>query len=265
MSSCSLDIRPVRLAAWLGRAAASARPVLGAALGAAALLLLPQSPAMAVVVIDDFSTGGFISTQGPLGFGTPGVNVQSGSMAGGQRYVAFETDAGLTGSTAPSKVAVTTGDKRFTMETGSGIAQRTSVLYGLSAPGVVAPLALDLSGEDRLRIGFASNSAQLNFNILLYNGITPYTQIGINILANANPFYVDFFFADGAYPSGPIDFSHIDLIYLQTQSTEYGQSFVLTSITAVPEPATLPMLGAGALLLAGLRLRSRAVLQARLP
>jgi PEP-CTERM motif len=38
---------------------------------------------------------------------------------------------------------------------------------------------------------------------------------------------------------------------LQTQSTEYGQSHALTSITTVPEPASLPMLGAGSLLLLG--------------
>jgi hypothetical protein len=235
--------------AWRQRRGARrrfARPLLGAA----ALLTLAQAPAMAAVLIDDFSSGGFILTQGPLGFGTPGVDIQSGSMVGGQRYVAFETDATLTGSTEQSKVAVTTGDQRFTMETGAGIAQRTSVLYGFSGMGAVTPLGLDLSGDDRIRINFAYNSAQLNFNILLYNGITPYTQIGINILANPSPFSVDFVFADGAYPSGPIDFSHIDLIYLQTQSTEYGQSFALNSISAVPEPATLPMLGTGALLLA---------------
>jgi hypothetical protein len=120
----------------------------------------------------------------------------------------------------------------------------------------VTPLALDLRSEDRIRINFAYNSAQLNFNILLYNGITPYTQIGLNILAHDHPFSVDFVFADGAYPSGPLDFSHIDLIYLQTQSTDHGQSYALTSITAVPEPASLPRLGLGALGLGWWRTRA---------
>jgi hypothetical protein len=84
----------------------------------------------------------------------------------------------------------------------AGIAQRTSVLYGFAGSAGVMPLALDLRGEDRIRINFAYNSAQLNFNILLYDGITPYTQIGLNILANPGPFSVDFAFADGVYPSG---------------------------------------------------------------
>lgn len=233
------------------------RRALRAALGGTALLLLAQSPAMAVVTIDDFSSGGFIHTQGPLGFGSPSIELQSGSMAGGRRFVAFETDSGLTGSSAESKVAVTTADHRFWMETGEGIAQRTSVLYGYGGVGDVTPLALDLSGQDRIRVDFAFNSAQLNFNILLYNGITPYVQIGVNVLASDHPFSVDFRFADGAYPGGPIDFSHIDMIYLQTQSTQYGQSFVLNSISAVPEPASPAMLCAGMLLLAGVRLHAR--------
>jgi hypothetical protein len=209
------------------------------------ILTLKSAPALADVLIDDFSSGSFSQTVGITGF-SPWVGFQSGPFVGGTRLVSVETFDG-THAENPSTVAVTPAGT-FEMQSGAGVSHRVILAYGRDNNYGITPLGLDLSGTDRIRIHFTHNNSpfnQLNFNIQLYNGITPYVQIGYNVPGSAAPFDWDFKYADGAYPGGPIDFSHIDLMVFQAQGAQDWGIDAITAISAVPEPESSAMLLAG--------------------
>ena len=160
-----------------------------------AKLPLAHTPALADVAIDDFSTGVFTETLGVAG-NLPWVGFQSGSMVGGSRAVAVETFDSI-GEARPTTVAVTPAGA-FEVQSGPGISHRINLIYG-KTPNGDAPLALDLSNEDRIRIHFTHNNSpfnQINFNLTMYNGVSPYLQIGYNVPGSAVPFDWDFMFAD---------------------------------------------------------------------
>jgi MYXO-CTERM domain-containing protein len=232
--------------------------------GAGALVLLAASlPAQALVTIDNFASGpfnaGYVSdASGRVSVG----DVETGSMAGGVRdwSVALIGPAGL-GAT----VDISPSGFAFHSETGLG--HRFDWTYGSSYVTHHA-MNLDLSGEDRLHFQFAEAPLGLNFNVLLYyNGwVGNYSQLGLNIAPQTSPFGVDFRFADFAThmanSSSSADFAHVSGIYIVTQSgssyTTGGEGFRITSISAVPEPASAAMALAGLGVLLGLRRRSQA-------
>ena len=135
----------------------------------------------------------------------------------------------------------------FEVQSGPGISHLVALLYG-NTPNGNAPLALDLSGEDRLRIHFTSPFNQLNFNLTMYNGAAPYLQIGYNVPGSATPFDWDFKFGDGILGAPPgvtkFDFSDVSCMAFQAQG---GQDWGTDNIFAVsvPEPGSAALMFAG--------------------
>jgi hypothetical protein len=230
-----------------------------------AFITLSQG-AHALMVIDDFSTGEFAQSVGITGFNDPSTwftDQQSGTMIGGTRTVTLET-GGINGSTNSSTIGV--GGGALELELGVETTHRLGINYG------AIPLGLDLSGEDRLRLDFNSNTDGLNFNILLFDDTASYLQIGYNITPSATPFNWDFLFSDGVLGAQPgvttFNFNNISSIYLQTQTGIAGQDFSISGISAthmdVPEPTTLLLFGLGFVgLLSVERWRQRQVIRQR--
>ncbi|MGE0484543.1 MAG: PEP-CTERM sorting domain-containing protein [Gammaproteobacteria bacterium] len=219
--------------------------------GIAACLSLHAGVTLAVVIIDDFSSGGLA----PAIVGITGLNdpntwydaFQSGGMVGGQREVVLETVA-VNSSTATSEIAVQNG--LLDVDGGFDVLHRLNLRYGKS-PGGNAPLGLDLSGADRIRIEFDHASADLNLHVTLFNGNTPRWSISGGTLASTGAFYADLVFADGVLGAAPgvtdFDFTDISYLFVQTQSnSQHGaDDFAISRILAlraVPEPATVLLL-----------------------
>ena len=231
--------------------------------GAAAVLLFSQTAIVhADIVFDDFDSGSFAHAMGPSGFNNPAtefIDIQAGSMLGGHRLVTLETSDTF-GQGSISTISAGKFDDSLLVTTGIGIGERTNIVWGISQygalPTILTPLNLDLSGADRVRMHFDFLSNQLNVNIQLFNGITPYAQLGQNILQSATPFDQDFLFADDL-AGHVVDYAHIDLIVIIIQTPFAGTDFAIgkvSAIRAVPLPPSWPLLCAALL---GLRRRVR--------
>jgi MYXO-CTERM domain-containing protein len=227
------------------------------ALGAA---MFCAGPARAEIVIDDFLTDNFSEAFAAAPADANYFRVQNGAMAGGQRlWNLLLRGADNLGAT------VEIGDGSFRFHSDMGVGHRFDWYYG--TPNAL-PLTLDLSGESTLRFQFLEAARGLNFNVLLYyrGEYDNYSQLGVNIAPHNTPFNVDFSFADFAAaiadPSRPADFSHVSHIYIVTQSGGYyaggGESFAITSISAVPEAPGWALVLAGVAALAGLQRRRAA-------
>jgi hypothetical protein len=231
------------------------RLALVAALGAALAL-----PAHAVVMIDDFSTGAFSGAfaAGPAPADPTYHRQQTGTMASGYRdwYLLVRGDPSL-----GALVDITPAG--FDLRTNMGVGHRFDWFYGETYVGHDHSMLLDLSHENTLRFSFDEVERGLNFNVLVYfrHQINNYAQLGVNIAPTHGPVNVDFAFSDfvAADPSRPADFSQVSGIYIVTQSGGYyaggGESFRMTSISAVPEVPSAALLLAGLPLLAWRRRR----------
>jgi len=217
----------------------------------AAAALASTLPAHAVVMVDDFSSGAFSGAfaAAPAPHDPTYHRQQTGTMASGYRdwylLVRGPEDLGALVDITPAG---------FDLRSNMGVGHRFDWFYGETYVGYDHSMLLDFSHESTLRFGFAEVERGLNFNVLIYfrHQIDNYAQLGINIAPTSSPVNVDFQLADfvAADHTRPVDFSQVSGIYIVTQSGGYyaggGESFRMTSISAVPEVPS------GALLMAGL-------------
>ncbi len=224
-------------------------------------------PALGDVVIDDFNSGPFagdrtdqviINPPNPPGTLQPGTFTeaqQSGTMVGGHRALTFFASD----NPGEQTLHVDVGSGALKLAQGDGVRHRVDMAWGVDAAGANAPLNLDLSGEDRLRVTFLENTGLLNVNFVLFSdGGAKHWSMGLNVPARDERFTVDFPFSSflaGVPSDGPLPAGDIDLIAMVTQSGPAGESYGIDSVIAtVPEPSSLLLLSLGALGL-GLRLR----------
>jgi len=195
------------------------------------------------LTLDDFSTGAYKKTL-PTKTAGEDINVQKGTMIGGERETDFltchqipcttgENEFGQTSSfqMRPSKKADVPSAGIFSA--GYKMFPRLDIFYGVNG------LDLDLKPYDRLRVSYDGLNSIVNFNIELWsptgNGID-----GCNLTSptGSYPFTVDIPLAKFAVNGGPIDFSHITLIDIISQSGGVGDlgtlTFAITKFEAIP-------------------------------
>ena len=224
-------------------------------LALAGAVLVPA--AQALVVIDDFSSGpaalAMQAHQNPDAVST--LQEQAGSMASGIR------DWSLLLRGAPASTGrIGIGPAGLVLRAVAGVAHRFDLYYG----GITDHLMhLDLSQESTLRFSFADAPLGVSLVVLLYyrNEFDNYSEIGMNLPQHDGPFTADFSLADfAAHPANTArgaDLTWVSHIHVITQSgavTSFGgEGYRLTSISAVPEPASAPLWLVGAAGLAALR------------
>jgi hypothetical protein len=209
---------------------------------AAAVVAVSQL-AFSQLTIDDFTTGPYQKT---LKSGTD-TNFQSGSMAGGSRETYFDacSTKAVCGTINPFNQASSFQVQPKTKTSPAALVFNGAyksqaylgVLYGFSAP-----MTLDLSGYDRLRVTFDSADQGVNFNIVVWsNGGAFYSQTGcwLSDPGLGTSFSVDFPFADFTPGTGTpgADFSginYMDFLFDAAQGAYTGEDWAVTSIQAIP-------------------------------
>lgn len=203
----------------------------------------PQFSHAQSLTLDDFSTGPYKKTL-PTSTAVSDNNIQTGKMVGGARETFYSVCHQVPcsaaenpfGQTATVKIGRNSGiSPALVFSSGYKVVPDLQVFYGTSAP-----LQLDLTPYDRLRVTFDGLIQIVNFNLQLYSP-TGNGQLGCN-LPPLTPlsFTEDFPLAD--FVPNTIDFGNISRIALLTESGEYA----ITKFEAVPAsepPATFTCTG----------------------
>jgi len=219
-------------------------------------LFASAGPVMAAPIVIDGLTQGPLNVSASGAFAQNGANQSSVDAVGGNRAVSISHlfDPGT------SSVSLATGGPL----TVTGADDYLSLGYGYTYVGGGfngnQEINLDLSGASALEFDFGSiNSGNVG---LIINLTTDKGGGNYGYLTNNNPGDHSFFTSSAGALIVPfsqlendgIDLSKINLMEFSLQSSD---SFTLSSITAIPEPATLLLLP-GALLAMVHRRRSKA-------
>lgn len=205
------------------------RPIL-----ASALSLLLIVPATATIVIDDFSTGDNSQSL------TSGQSYyfQNGSMLGGNRVEVGGITSGL-----GSNLTLDVSSGVFTAKKGATTTGFAQVAYGYvpGSPVTFSDLNADFSAESKFCVTVNSNDTTGLLSVYtISNNVVWGVSTPIGVITNPTDVFFDFSSYTG------INFSDIDQIIVDV-STGVGGSASLDVVMAVPEPATLFILGTGGL------------------
>jgi hypothetical protein len=193
-------------------------------------------------ILDDFSTGAYNS--GYFSAGTVDGWVTSPGAAGGVRFTSTTITANPLGGDARARVITTPGIYAVGTESQVDITSRLG--YGFANTSLAPasnPLNIDLSLDPILTLSFVSN------DVTQPVVATIYTNGGANsysVTANA---------PGGITPGSPVDLQ-LDFTSFAGLLTDVdgitfgfdpaaGGDFSLTTVQAVPEPASLAVLGIG--------------------
>ncbi len=200
--------------------------------------------------LDDFSTGDYNSNY--FSSGTVSGWVPSAGAVGGIRYLSTTITNNPLGGDARARVVSSAGI--YAVGTESQVEITSTLGYGFAnASNSISsnPLNLDMSSNHILRLTFTSNDvAQTVYATIqgtdLNSGVNNFT-VAVNVpggITPSNPLDVDFDFStvDPGYLLGP--FSDIDGIAFDFNPAP-GGDFSLTTVQAVPEPASMAVLAIG--------------------
>lgn len=215
----------------------------------------------AVVIIDDYTTGSFNLTSATTAYST-----QTGSMPNivqGFRMSVARINANPNSRDLTMEIDPGALGKLF-VEAGSGVDAFATFQYFNSYTGAASGSGLpnganyvafaptvDLSGESKFRVHYENADQDTDILIAVLDpslgNFRTLTQT-----ATAGTGFVDFDFS--SFTAGAVSFSNIGLIEL-TADLPNGNDITFTRFEAVPEPATLLVLAAGAGLLVRRRRR----------
>ena len=207
-----------------------------ALLGIATLAGIPSSARAASSILDDFTSGPY---RRRLVCGSDNA-FQNGTMLGGVRNTSLLVPCG-DASNPFEQAASLEISKGGPLALGSGIRvfHRVEVVYGIDKGNVFAPLSLDLSGFDRLRLRFDANDLVLNVNVVVFmRDGTARAQAGCNVEPRTLPFNLDLRLAsDFVTQLGSADWSDVDAIALifQSGSAIGANDYAVTAFAATDE------------------------------
>jgi len=202
-------------------------------LAAVAMACLQQVARAQDLVLDDFSTGA--GKLGPISSGSrTGTQVGSG-IIGGTRWANLDIGkASANEFRQPSDVQFlpsTTPNVPSAMVWTAGYKSNARIEVGYGNDANIAPLNLNLTPYDRLRVNFDGLTQVLNFNVEAWYGPngTTVADLGCNLLPSG-PFTLDLPLA--AFKSAsPLDWSNIAGFYLIFQG---DSSLAITGFSAIP-------------------------------
>jgi hypothetical protein len=210
------------------------------------LTLTPQAAHAQDLSLDNFATGaGKIEAK----TGTHQATQNGHGIVVGARTIVLtissqtnsgnEFDQPIEVAVEPSKN--TSVPSAFLWTVGYGALPRIDLIYGNSAP-----LALNLTPYDRLRVTFAGLTNALNFNIVAWQSNGVAGSAGCNLSPFSGVFTVDFalsaFVLNGG---GPVDWSNIETldIVFQAASLLGSPNLAITGFSAIPAsdpPGSIP-------------------------
>ncbi len=193
-------------------------------------------------LLDDFSTGSYNS--GYFSAGTVDAHITASGAVGGLRYVSTTITANPLGGDARARVI--SGPGIYAVGTESQVDISSRLGYGFANASLVPasnPLNLDLSLNPILKLSFVSNDVSQPVIATIYTngGASWYSY-----MATA---------PSGITPSSPVDLqldftsvagllTDVDGIVFDFDPAE-GGDFSLTTVQAVPEPASIAVIGMG--------------------
>lgn len=210
--------------------------------------LLAAASAHALVMIDDFTTGAASSS---LSSGSQ-YFMQNGSMIGGTRVVFIA----VTNNAFGLSLDVDTNSGALSINSQSGVDGLGAVGYGLTMTGPNSTsyndLNLDLSGEDRFEIRTVSRDGDLTIRMNVRNGNGTNFTVSQTLFGSAinTPELTTFLFSSFT----GVNFADVDQIQVDFDTANSGDVAV-DYIQAVPEPATMAVLGMAAAIAAARRKR----------
>jgi hypothetical protein len=208
-------------------------------------LMMSVAAASQALVIDNFSDGNVnLVVSGGAGL----ASLDAATVLGGDR-AAWIGQQTFTGSRT-SALDISGG--AFSIDNSFGTSSTASLGYGVNfadntgAFGIDPGANFDLSGFNTYRLSFEGNDQSLLVYVSLYmnNGAGQITYRKNIAGGQFSPFDVNFTAADIVISSGSIDLTDVDQVRVDFISSNAGD-FALTKFEAVPEPATMAVLGLG--------------------